>query len=98
MSTQPAVTTDDPANVALIDGDATEDDVMDRIQRLASETQAIYGRSAAEPGDHLRLRRIRLELDQSWDLVRQRLALRAAGRDPGQAQVRPREVVEMYKG
>jgi len=78
--------------------DWADDTVMDRIQRLAAEAHDIYGRSAFELGDHERLRRIRLELDQCWDLVRQRIALREAGRDPVQAQVRPSEVVESYKG
>ena len=76
----------------------TDDQVMDRIQRLASEAHGLYAKRAFGAGDQERLRRIRIELDQCWDLLRQRLALREAGRDPDEAEVRPADVVESYKG
>jgi len=38
-----------------------------------------------------------IELDQCWDLLRQRRALREFGRDPEQAKVRPPKVVENYE-
>jgi len=38
-----------------------------------------------------------VSLDQCWDLLRQRRALREAGRDPGAADVRRPEVVERYE-
>jgi len=40
---------------------------------------------------------LRVELDQCWDLLRQRRALREFGGDPDQAKVRPPNVVENYK-
>jgi hypothetical protein len=40
---------------------------------------------------------IRVELDQCWDLLRQRRALRDAGQDPNRARVRPASVVEKYE-
>ena len=43
-----------------------------------------------------RLRSIEHELDQCWDLLRQRRARRAAGQDPEIANVRPETVVEGY--
>jgi Protein of unknown function (DUF2630) len=76
----------------------TDDDVLDRIQRLASETHGLYAKATFGPGDRERLGKIRIELDQCWDLLRQRQALRDAGRDPDQAQVRPPDVVERYTG
>jgi Protein of unknown function (DUF2630) len=91
------IMTDEPITETVPDAHPT-DGAMDRIQQLAAEAHRIYGRGVLEPGDQERLRRIRLELDQCWDLVRQRLALREAGRDPAQAQVRPSDVVESYKG
>jgi hypothetical protein len=46
--------------------------------------------------DKDRLRAVEVELDQCWDLLRQRRALREAGADPGEAQVRDAETVERY--
>jgi hypothetical protein len=89
---------DETTSEATPDEDRNGDRVLDRIQRLAAEAHAVYARGARELGDPERLRRIRLQLDQSWDLVRQRLALRDAGRDPAEAQARPIEVVERYQG
>lgn len=44
-----------------------------------------------------RLEEIRIELDQLWDLLRRRRALRDAGRNPDEAQKRPVDVVERYQ-
>jgi hypothetical protein len=38
------------------------------------------------------------ELDQCWDLLRQRQARRDAGEDPDSAEVRPPSTVEDYLG
>jgi hypothetical protein len=43
------------------------------------------------------LQELKVSLDQCWDLLRQRRALRQAGRDPSAASVRPAEVVERYE-
>lgn len=48
-------------------------------------------------GDHDGSARLDVELDQLWDLLRQRRALREAGGDPGEAHVRPAAVVEGYE-
>ena len=45
----------------------------------------------------MRLESIRVSLDQCWDLLRQRRALREAGYDPEAARVRDPEVVERYE-
>jgi hypothetical protein len=43
-----------------------------------------------------RLEHVEVQLDQCWDLLRQRDALRRAHLDPEQAQVRPASEVESY--
>ncbi|HET7067539.1 MAG TPA: DUF2630 family protein [Nocardioides sp.] len=48
--------------------------------------------------EHERLRRVETELDQCWDLLRQRQALRDSGGDPGRATARSEGVVEGYLG
>ena len=45
-----------------------------------------------------RLQDLEVQLDQCWDLLRQRDALRATGQDPDHAEVRPPSVVENYRG
>ncbi len=44
-----------------------------------------------------RLEETKVELDQCWDLLRQRDALREFGQDPNEAKTRPASVVERYK-
>lgn len=48
--------------------------------------------------EHLRLAAIEAELDQCWDLLRQREARRTYGENPDDAAVRPTDVVENYRG
>lgn len=48
--------------------------------------------------DAQRLEAIRVELDQLWDYLRQRRALRNAGQDPDNAQLRDPGTVERYLG
>jgi hypothetical protein len=47
--------------------------------------------------DRQKLTKVQVELDQCWDLLRQRRALRGAGLDPDMAQVRSAQVVEKYE-
>jgi hypothetical protein len=47
--------------------------------------------------DHARLRALEVQLDQLWDLLRQRRARRAAGLDPDLAIERDAGTVEGYR-
>ena len=44
------------------------------------------------------LRKLEIQLDQCWDLLRQREALRNSGGDPASASIRPAGEVEGYLG
>ncbi|WP_425563613.1 DUF2630 family protein [Pseudonocardia kongjuensis] len=46
--------------------------------------------------DAERLNAVEIQLDQCWDLLRQRRALQEAGRSPDQAALRPASEVEDY--
>jgi hypothetical protein len=74
--------------------------IHERIEALVAEEHELHERGA-EGGlsdtDDRRLESIRIGLDQCWDLLRQRRALREAGLDPGAARVRDPEVVENYE-
>jgi hypothetical protein len=74
--------------------------IHERIEALVAEEHELYERGA-EGGlsetEHRRLELVKVGLDQSWDLLRQRRALREAGRDPSAATLRDPEVVEGYE-
>ncbi len=70
------------------------------IEKLVAEEHELWEREAAgnaTDADRQRLESIKVSLDQCWDYLRQRRALREAGRDPGAADVRSPEVVEKYE-
>ncbi|WP_350276433.1 DUF2630 family protein [Kribbella sp. HUAS MG21] len=78
----------------------SDSSVHDAIRRLVDEEHQLR---AYRPGPALehaaqaeRLRAVEVELDQCWDLLRQRRALRTAGADPDTAAVRPENQVERY--
>jgi hypothetical protein len=72
--------------------------VLARIQGLAAEEHALFERESLEDAEGKRLAAIQTELDQCWDFLRQRRALREYGQDAAQARVRPPEVVKRYTG
>jgi hypothetical protein len=74
--------------------------IQSRIEQLVAEEQELYERGAGgglSENEHRRLESIEIGLDQCWDLLRQRRALRDAGYDPNAARPRGPEVVERYK-
>jgi len=71
--------------------------VLGHIDSLVKEEERLYAQSALTDSDRDRLAKIKVELDQCWDLLRQRRALREFGRDPEQAKVRPPKIVENYE-
>jgi Protein of unknown function (DUF2630) len=77
---------------------ATDRSVLDHIRELVAEEQRLYEQHQRTEADHERLQKIKVELDQYWDLLRQRRALEEFGRDPADAQIRPAQIVEKYEG
>jgi Protein of unknown function (DUF2630) len=70
------------------------------IEQLVSEEHELWEREAAGTAseeDRRRLQDLKVALDQSWDLLRQRRALREAGLDPDDADLRRSGVVEGYQ-
>ena len=78
--------------------DTTDQPVLRHIERLVSEEHKLYNQGAVAEEDRSRLAKIQVELDQCWDLLRQRRARREFGQDPKGAHVRSPEVVENYEG
>jgi hypothetical protein len=74
---------------------------IDRINQLAQEEHELFQKESSgqvTDAERDQLRRIQVELDQCWDLLRQRRARRAAGLDPDDAIVRDEGTVEGYLG
>jgi len=74
--------------------------IHQQIEQLVSEEHDLYdrvGEGGLNADEHNRLESIKVSLDQCWDLLRQRRALRESGQDPEAAHVRPAEVVERYE-
>jgi hypothetical protein len=75
----------------------TDQSVLKHIQTLAAEEHRLYAQGLLAGAEAARLKKIEVELDQCWDLLRQRQAQRAAGQDPNEAHVRRPRIVENYE-
>jgi hypothetical protein len=79
---------------------AKDQDILDQVNQLVAEEKELRAqlqhREIDESEEHERLRTLEVQLDQCWDLLRQRRALRETGADPGAASVRPPDEVEGY--
>jgi hypothetical protein len=84
-----------------------DEQVQARIDELEQEEQRLRrdegdaadaSRTDQLAADAQRLEAIHVELDRLWDYLRQRRALRAAGADPDDAQMRDAGTVERYLG
>ena len=75
----------------------TDQSVLKHIQTLAAEEHRLYAQESLADADAARLKKIQVELDRCWDLLRQRQARRAAGQNPNEAHVRSPKIVENYE-
>ena len=74
--------------------------VLDRIGALVEEEHALERQATGEGLDdeqQARLHTVEVQLDQCWDLLRQRRAKRHAGQDPDEAHLRDPATVEGYE-
>ena len=69
--------------------------ILEHITALVEEEGKLR---SGGPADADRLRHVEEQLDQCWDLLRQRRAKREFGQDPNTAQVRDAGTVENYEG
>ncbi|SKB55478.1 Protein of unknown function [Arthrobacter sp. 49Tsu3.1M3] len=76
-------------------------DILERIKALVEEEHGLREGSAQSGGtggpDILRLQQVEEQLDQCWDLLRQRRAKKDYGENPDEAEVRPVSEVEGYQ-
>lgn len=70
-------------------------DIRATISRLVAEEHELR-QGKVDEAERRRLNEIEEHLDQAWDLLRQRQALRDAASDPDRAHERPTGEVEGY--
>ena len=73
--------------------------VIGRIEELAHEEHSLFEKESqgeVSTSERARLKEIQVQLDQCYDLLRQRRARRNAGLDPDDATVRDESTVEGY--
>jgi uncharacterized protein DUF2630 len=65
--------------------ETTDQPILTSMQRLMAEEHRLFAQEVPTDPDHARLLEINVELDQCWDLLRQRQVLRDAGGNPNTA-------------
>lgn len=76
-----------------------DETILQRIEKLSTEEQALeesHHGEALSAEQQTRLKAVEVELDQAYDLLRQRRARRTAGLNPDEAATRSETVVENY--
>jgi hypothetical protein len=78
----------------------TDPQIHTHIEALVAEEHRLLGegdRRKMTEADRKRLETVEVQLDQFWDLLRQRRARRDAGQDPESAHLRDAKTVEDYQ-
>jgi len=72
--------------------------VLDHITALVAEEHQLRAEPGKAGANAARLKHLEEQLDQCWDLLRQRRAKREFGDDPSTAAIRDVGTVERYEG
>ena len=75
-----------------------DETILARISALIDEEHRLRAQPEAPEATVPRLKHVEEQLDQCWDLLRQRRARREFGQDPDSAEVRDVGTVERYEG
>lgn len=80
----------------------TDEEIHAQISDLVAQERELRAQLQAgeidRADEQALLRDLEVQIDQCWDLLRQRQALRDSGGDPAAAAVRPASEVEGYSG
>ncbi|HEX2893410.1 MAG TPA: DUF2630 family protein [Marmoricola sp.] len=80
----------------------TDEEIHAQISDLVAQERELRAQLQAgeidRADEQALLRDLEVQIDQCWDLLRQRQALRDSGGDPATAAVRPASEVEGYSG
>jgi hypothetical protein len=73
-----------------------DEDILTKVAALVHEEKALENDGETAEERVARRKQIEAQLDQCWDLLRQRQARRQYGQDPDGAAARPIPEVEQY--
>jgi len=75
-----------------------DSNVMSHIDQLVKEEHKLFEKKGEHTKEEAkRLVEVQTQLDQCWDLLRQRRALREFGDDPSKAKARSPDVIKKYE-
>ncbi len=77
-----------------------DSEILNHLNELADEEHALWKREAkgdVSDGDRARRRKLEVELDRCWDLLRQHRARREMGQSDAGTGLRSASVVEGYE-
>lgn len=80
-----------------MENNTPDNSVLSHITKLTEREEHLYGKEHLTDDDIKELHRVKSELDQYWDLLRQRRALRDAGGNPNNAQMRSSNTIDNYE-
>jgi uncharacterized protein YjaG (DUF416 family) len=80
-----------------MDKNTPDQSVLTHIKQLTEKEELLYTKTDLSDEDVKDLHTVKSELDQYWDLLRQRRAFRDAGDDPNMAKMRSNDTIEHYK-
>lgn len=80
-----------------MENNTLDNSVISHITKLTEREEHLYGKENLTDDDIKELHRVKTELDQYWDLLRQRRALRDAGSNPNNAEMRSSDTIENYE-
>jgi uncharacterized protein YjaG (DUF416 family) len=80
-----------------MENNTPDNSVISHITKLTEREEHLYGKENLTDDDIKELHRVKSELDQYWDLLRQRRALRDAGSNPNNAEMRSSDTIENYE-
>jgi hypothetical protein len=75
-------------------------EILKQITELVNEEHQLMNQAESgglDDSEQARMKALEVNLDQCWDLLRQRRARRHAGLNPDEAQVRDPRIVEHYQ-
>lgn len=68
--------------------------IVSHIKNLTENEEKLWAKENITDEEVKKLHQMKLELDQCWDLLRQRRALRDAGKNPDRAEARDIDSIE----